>query len=336
MNRLVAIFLVLIVYNPVMSQQLQVQHSNGYAQGTTYSIDYVDNQNRKFDDAFIQLLSDFDQIFSAYKSTSIISRINRNEDTVKVDSLFEHCFNRSMTISKESNGDFDITVAPLVNAWGFGPKQRMEMDSAIVDSLFHCIGYKDVSIVNHQVIKKNPRITLDFDAIAQGYSTDLVSQFLRTKGVNDFLVNIGGEVYASGTNAYGNKWRVQVEMPYENSSDSLNPIKCTLEVKNLAVSTSGNYRNFYIENGKRYSHEINPHTGYPARSNLLSSTIIARDCESADGYATATMVMGLDASIQFLKKHPELDAILLFSKPDGTIDSYQTKAIDGMIVKQKH
>jgi len=318
----------------IFAQQLQVIRSDGYAQGTTYSIQYYDNQNRNFDNEFAQLLAEFDLIFSAYDSSSIVSRVNRNENHVIVDSLFIECFDKSMKISNQTKGDFDITVGPLVNAWGFGTKQKKQVDGHIIDSLLKFVGYKNVFIFKKTVIKKDKRITLDFNAIAQGFSTDLVSRFLLSKGVTNFLINIGGEVYANGFEGNGDSWKVGIEMPNENNSDSLNPIKATLLVKNLAVSTSGNYRKFYIENGVKYSHEINPHNGYPAKNNLLSATIVTKDCASADGYATACMVMGLEKSIAFLKSHTEIDAFLYYSKPDGSIAIFKTKGIDGMLDKK--
>jgi FAD:protein FMN transferase len=317
----------------IFAQQLQVMRSDGYAQGTTYSIQYYDSQNRNFDAEFTQLLANFDLIFSGYDSSSIVSRINRNENHVIVDSLFIECFDKSMKISEQTKGDFDITVGPLVNAWGFGTKQKKHVDSLIIDSLLKFVGYKNVFIFKKSVIKKDKRITLDFNAIAQGYSTDLVSRFLLSKGVANFLINIGGEVYANGFEGNGDSWKVGIEMPNENHSNSLNPIKATLMVKDLAVSTSGNYRKFYVENGIKYSHEINPHTGYPAKNNLLSATVVTKDCASADGYATALMVMGLDKSIAFLQSHSEIDAFLYYSKSDGSIEIYKTNGIDAMLKK---
>ena len=333
MSRFFSFLLFVLLGSSLLAQQLSEIRSTGFAQGSTYTIKYLDNQNRNFDDAFSQLLAQIDLIFSGYDSLSIVSRINRNEKQVLVDSLFEECFEKAMEISRQTNGDFDITVAPLVNAWGFGSKQKMHIDGSVIDSLMKCIGYKNVSLSAHTVVKKNINISLDFNAIAQGFSSDLVSRLLLSKGVTNYLIEIGGEVYAHGTDAHGDLWKVGIEMPIENSSDSLNPIQATLKLQNAAVSTSGNYRKFYIENGMKYSHEIDPHTGYPSRSSLLSATIVAKDCASADAYATACMVMGLKKSITFLKKHHEIDALLYYAKPDGSIASYETKGIQAILIK---
>ena len=230
-----------------------------------------------------------------------------------------------MEISHETEGAFDITVAPLANAWGFGFKKGEFPDSATVDSLRQLVGYEKVELTaDGHVRRQDDRMQLSCSAVAKGYAVDVIAQLLRRKGVKNFMVDIGGEVVVSGQNPQGSLWRIGINKPVDDSL-SLNQELQT--VLTLTIATSGNYRNYYYHEGKKYAHTINPHTGYPALHNLLSATVIARDCMSADAYATAFMVMGLERAKAFVEARPDLDAYFIYADSTG---SYQTYMTEGM------
>lgn len=305
---------------------------SGYAQGTTYSITYFDKKKRDFQPEIDAILQKFDKSVSLWDSGSIICRLNRNDETAVIDEYFRMCFEKAMEISKISDGAFDITVAPLVSYWGFGLKNLGKADSFGVDSILKFVGYNMVELQNNVLIKKDKRTSLDFNGLAQGYSVDLISRFLESKSITSYLVEIGGELYGKGTKPNGDFWKVGIETPDDNSQTN-NPLYAIANLQNKALSTSGSYRKFYFLNGKKYSHSINPHTGYPAFNNLLSVSVLANDCISADAYATTFMVLGLEASKQFLANHPELQAYLIFSGSDGNYETYQTPGLKELIVK---
>jgi FAD:protein FMN transferase len=316
---------------PSYSQKNPVKIS-GYAQGTTYSITYFDKKNRNFQSQIELILKNFDKSLSLWDSNSIICRVNRNEKNVIIDNYFRACFDKAMEVSKNTDGAFDITVAPLVSYWGFGLKNREKIDSSRVDSILKFVGYKRVELIGNTIIKADKRTSLDFNALAQGYSVDLVAQFLDNKGITNYIVEIGGEVYAKGSKPSGDSWKVGIETPADNPQSN-NPLFAVASLKNKALSTSGNYRKFYVLNGKRYSHTINPHTGYPALNSLLSVSVFADNCISSDAYATAFMVLGLDESKQFLEKHPELQVYMIYSGTDGKYEIYQSPGLKDIVVK---
>ncbi len=313
------------------SQQEPVRIS-GRAQGTTYNVTYYDEKNRNFFPEIETLLKNFDKSVSLWDSTSIISRVNNNEKNVVLDEYFKVCYNKCLEVSKATDGYFDCTVGPLVRGWGFSFKKKAKMDSAMVDSLVKFVGYQLVEMKDGKIIKKDPRIKLDFNALAQGYSVDLVSRLLDSKKINNYIVEIGGEVYAKGKKTNGDNWKVGIEKPLDNAEGS-NPLKAIVKLENRALNTSGNYRKFYIENGVRYSHEINPKTGYPAHNTLLSATLFVGDCMTADAYATAFMVMGLDKSVKFLSEHHELLAYLIYSDENGNYKIFQSDELKNIITE---
>ncbi len=323
MNKIILVFGLLTALALRSFAQEEPIRISGNAQGTTYHITYFDKENRYFAQAIDTLLNAFNKSVSLYDSTSIICRVNDNDPTVVLDAYFLECFRKSMEVSKATDGAFDCTVGPLVKGWGFSFKKKAKMDSAMVDSLLQFIGYKFVQIQDGKVIKKDPRITLDFNALAQGYSVDLVSQLLDKKHIESYIVEIGGEVYAKGKKPNGSNWKVGIEKPIDNP-DGDNPLRAIVKIENKSLNTSGNYRKFYIENGIRYSHEINPKTGYPAHNTLLSATVLAADCITSDAYATSFMVMGLDKTKEFLKTHPELWVYLIFTDEKGSYQVWES------------
>jgi thiamine biosynthesis lipoprotein len=298
----------------------------GNAQGTTYHITYFDKQNRNFELEIKQILKDFDLSVSTYIPNSIISRINSNEKNVIVDKYFKACFKKAKEVWKNTKGAFDPTVYPLVNAYGFGPGKKQKLEKSKIDSILNFVGFQLIELKGNKVIKKDPRVALDFNAFAQGYSVDVVSDFLNSKGIDAYIVEIGGEVYANGRNSDGSNWKIGIEKPIDNK-ETVNPLKAIAKLEDMAVATSGNYRRFTMEDGVKYVHHIDPKTGYPTKNNLLSASIFAKKCMISDAYATGVLVLGLEKAKVFLTKHPELQAYLIYSDDYGNYQVYETPGL---------
>ena len=290
------------------------QHDEGFVFGTVYHITYESSTNYK--EGIEAELKKVDQSLSPFNKTSIISHINRNEK-VLVDSMFYDVFTLAEHISKETDGAFDITVAPLVNLWGFGFKKGVNPSQNAIDSIRAFIGYKTVKLNNKQIVKANPKTMLDCSAIAKGYGSDVVAKFLKAKGIKNFMVEIGGEVVVSGISEKQKPWHIGINKPTDDSLNTSNELQDILEVSDIAMATSGNYRNFYYKNGKKYAHTIDPKTGYPVQHSILSATVLAKNCATADAYATSFMVMGMDGAKKVLKQHPELCAYLIYADEKG-------------------
>ena len=313
------------------------RHAEGSIFGTIYHITYEADRDLQPD--MVEALMRVDNSLSMFNDSSVISRINRGEDVnLSKQRMFVEVFQLAQTISKETNGAFDITVAPLVNAWGFGFKNDTKPSPAAIDSLRQFIGYQNVNIVNHQVQKTNPRTMLDCSAIAKGYGTDVVARLLRSKDVSNFMIEIGGEVVVAGKNDRGGPWRIGVTKPTEDPENQNNELQAVLSLPYhnststskhtlSALATSGNYRNFYYKDGKRYAHTIDPRTGYPVQHNILSATVIAPNCATADAYATSFMVLGLDSAKQVLAHHPELLAYLIYTDEKGQYATWQSEQL---------
>ena len=291
------------------------QKDEGMVFGTIYHITYQSDTNyQKEIEAELQKV---DHSLSPVNKTSIISCVNRNEK-VKVDEMFSEVFQLAEKISGDTDGAFDITVAPMVNAWGFGFKTGNPPTKQTIDSLRAIVGFHTVSLQDGYVIKKNPKTMLDCSAIAKGYGTDVVARFLKKKGVQNFMVEIGGEIVVNGNSEKLQPWRIGINKPTDDSLNTSQAIQDVVSVSNIAMATSGNYRNFYYKNGKKYAHTIDPKTGYPVQHNILSATVFADDCATADAYATSFMVLGLDGARKILEKHPELCAYLIYSDQKGS------------------
>ena len=311
-------FLTLLVVGTVLiirQQQSMPYHQNaGFIFGTSYHITYqCDSDLHHSIQAELQKV---DNSLSPFNKKSVITAINQNEDVVP-DKMFLEVFQKAMDISRETNGAFDITVAPLVNAWGFGFKSGQQPTPHQVDSLLQLVGYKKVSLKGKKVQKQDPRIMLDCSAIAKGYGADAVARLLRHYDVKNFMVEIGGEIVTSGINTQRLPWKIGVTKPTEDSLATGSELQSILNVTDKAMATSGNYRNFYYKGGKRFAHTIDPMTGYPVQHSLLSATVLASDCATADAYATSFMVMGIDKAKEVLDKHPELMAYFIYSDDHG-------------------
>ena len=290
------------------------QHNTGFIFGTIYNITYQSD-----DDLQTEIegeLKKVDESLSTFNKTSTISKINQGKD-VKVDDMFAEVFTLGENIAKETDGAFDMTVAPMVNTWGFGFKTGKEPSKAVVDSLRNIVGYQKIKMEKKHIIKQNPDTMLDCSAIAKGFGSDVVAKFLRQKGIKNFMIEIGGEIVTYGLNEKRVPWKIGVTKPVDDSLNNQQEIQTILNVTNKAMATSGNYRKYYYKNGKKYAHTIDPKTGYPVQHNILSSTVFADNCATADAYATAFMVTGLDGAKKILAKHPELMAYFIYADQNG-------------------
>lgn len=304
----------------------------GFAEGTTYSI--IFENKGKFSPEGLKeevekILDEFDLSLSLYNEASILSKVNRNEDVI-TDDYFREAFDKSIAITELTGGAFDITVGPLVKAWGFGPEAHKNFSESGRDSLLRLVGMSKVKLVDGRVVKDDPGIQLDLNAIAKGYSVDVVSRYLTELGIKNHLVEIGGEVRVRGKKQ-GNPWRIGIDRPEDNNFIPGNDLQAIIMLQDRSLATSGNYRRFYVEDGVKYSHTIDPRTGYPARNPLLSATVLANDCATADAIATACMVMGKDKSIEFFGLHPEYDAFLIFSDEHGNYQVWMTEKLKSSI-----
>ncbi len=306
----------------------------GETQGTTYHIIY--RYSKMIKPQVDSILNEIDLSLSIYNPNSIISKVNRNEP-VQVDEHFIKVFNKAMEISEATNGAFDVTVGPLVEAYGFGPGGKLQnLSKQKIDSILQFVGYHKVHLEGNRVIKDDPRIQMDFNAIAQGYTVDVIAKYFDRLGITDYMVEVGGEVITKGKNEFGEPWRIGIDKPIEGSTEASREIQLVLGLKGTkkAVATSGNYRRFYIENGIKYTHTIDPHTGQPTKSNLLSVSILSNNCTDADGYATACMVMGLEKAIELVNRKANLEAFFIYFDNEGKYRFYFTPGFRKYVIEE--
>jgi FAD:protein FMN transferase len=336
-NRILSLLLLFIFIAPSCRNKKPVfSNFTGFTQGTTYSIVYDNRKNIKPEEVKLKveiILHDFDMSLSLYQDSSIISKINRNEKVVP-DSFFTEVFKKSVFISEMTKGTFDITVGPLVRAWGFGPGAHKNFKKEKRDSLMKLVGIEKVSLINGNLVKSDPAMYLDMNAIAQGYAVDVICRYFDTIGIPNYLIEIGGEVRAKGTKA-GALWKIGIDKPEDNNMLPGQTLQAIIKITDKSIATSGNYRLFYVEDGIKYSHTIDPRTGYPSRNKLLSATIVADECAMADGIATACMVMGKDDAIEFINKNPQLSAYFVFSDDDGNFRTWISENLKGMITEEE-
>jgi len=318
----------------------ETYHKNeGVIFGTTYHITYEYNSDLHED--IVAELKKVDATLSMFNDTSIVARINKGENP-PLHAMFSRVFNRAMEVSKVTNGAFDITVAPLVNAWGFGFEKSGNMTQHKVDSLLHYVGYQKIRIAKGRIEKDNPNVRLDFSAIAKGYGVDVVAQYLESKGVHNFMVEIGGEVVVSGIapkhddsdSKTSRLWRIGINKPVEDSLNIDQSLQGILQLTDCGMATSGNYRNFYYKDGKRYAHTIDPHTGYPVQHTLLSTTVLAPDCMTADAYATAFMVMGLEKAKALVLSQKSLEAYFIYTDRKGILRVWMSPGMERNVAKR--
>lgn len=302
----------------------------GRAEGTSYNIVYQYEGNKDFRMDIENMLADFEKSLSVYDDASIISRVNRNED-IEVDEYFLQVFNRAKQISIQTEGAFDISAEPLFKAWGFSSGEKNIPDKDQIERLKARVGMDKISIQNKRVMKSNPEIQLNANAIAKGYSADIVASYLEEQGCVNYLVEIGGEIRVKGCNTQGEAWRIGIDRPSESNPIPGQDLQVILQITDKGIATSGNYRQFYIENGNKVTHTINPSSGYPVNHNLLSTTVIAHDAIAADAFATAFMVAGMEKSLEWIEMNPYLDALFICDEK-GEYKVYYTSGIENNIV----
>lgn len=319
--------LLLLSFSACRQEAPRYTQLEGKAQGTTFHINYKNARDINFSVQVDSLFRRIDKSMSLWDSTSIISRVNRNEPGVVADEHLIKVYNRSREISERSGGAFDITVGPLVKAWGFSYKKGLPPpDSTKVDTLLQLIGFQKIRLENGVFVKNHPAMEIDVNAIAQGYTVDLIAQFLEQQGIHDYLVEIGGEVRSAGKNERSEFWKIGIDKPVDNPEQE-RLLQTTLLLKNRSLATSGSYRKFVVRDGKKYSHAIDPATGYPITHNLLSVSVLADDCASADAYATAFLVMGMDKAMQLAQKQ-ELEIYCVYADEKGAL---QVQATPGFL-----
>jgi thiamine biosynthesis lipoprotein len=309
----------------------QYMYYEGPIQGTSFHITYEwDLDLAKEIDS---LLLNFNKSLSNYDPQSVISRINYNESN-ETDALVEEMFQTSARVFKETDGAFDITVAPIVNAWGFGWMRNdanLLPNSNQIDSLLEFVGMDKIKIENSKIIKENPNTMFVTNAIAQGLSVDYVSDYFFKLGIANFLVEIGGEIYCFGVNNSGEPWRIGIDKPIEGSSYEDRENQIIINLSGKAIATSGNYRKFIENNGEKLGHSIDPRTGYPEENNLLSVSVISNNCMDSDAFATGFMVCGLDKSIEIAERIENLDAYFIYIDNDNITKSKWTSGFDKQI-----
>ena len=323
-------FLVLLIVGTVLilKKQPPFRTDQGLVFGTMYKITYqhADNLKPEIEAA----LKEVDNSLSPFNKNSVITRINNNTD-MTADSLLTDVFLLAKSISEETHGAFDITVAPLVNAWGFGFDSSTNVSRETIDSLRQFVGFEKIALKDGKIIKQDSRTTLDCSAIAKGYGVDHVARLLDSKGVENYMIDIGGELVLKGKNPKMNSWRIGINKPIDDSLSVNQELQTVIEITNAGLATSGNYRNFYYKDGKKYAHTINPRTGYPVQHNILSSTVVAKNCATADAYATAFMVLGLDSAVAICNEHPEIDAYFIYSDDKDSTRIFYTEGMKRFI-----
>lgn len=326
--------MVMVACQPSVNEKVYL--IEGEAQGSTYHIKYIAERDENLKPAIDSILEVIDLSMSTYRSDSAISKINQGDTTVVVDEHFRKVFEASQQIWQESEGLFDPTVGVLVNAWGFGKQKISEADLPTdkkIDSLRKYVGFDKVALTEKNLIKKRyTEILFDFNAIAQGYTSDVVANYLSARGIKNYIVEIAGEMYLKGKNTVEDKsWTIGVENPLKPLDDR--DLVATIQFTNQGLATSGNYRKVWTDsNGRKYVHSINPLTGRATQSDVLSATVVAPSTMLADGYATMFMVMGLAKSKAFLEKHPDLAVLLVYSDDKHQEATYKTKSFEKLII----
>lgn len=327
---LVAIVYLLFLRHSKGNEKALYQHNEGTIFGTLYHAKYLCARDLQADiEAELQKV---DASLSMFNPGSTISKINKGESN-QVDEMLSEVLELSFSINKATDGAFDPTVAPLVNAWGFGFKNGQLPNNKQVDSLLVLVGLSGIHLEGNKLTKDNPLSILDFSAIAKGYGVDKAAQVLRSHNIKDFMVEIGGEVVTEGVNEKGEPWRIGINKPDDDSTSTNTELQDVISLSGKAIATSGNYRNYYIKDGRKIAHTINPKTGYPAQQDILSSTVMAPNCAEADAFATAFMVLGLEQAKQVLRTQPQLEAYFIYSDEKGNYQTWCTEGFNKLIVK---
>lgn len=301
--------------------------NEGRVFGTFYSLIYQHPEGVDLHQEVIAALQGLDASLSIFNDSSVIARINRGAQG-EVDALFLQMYNQALEVSTVTNGAFDITVGPLVDLWGFGRGTRKQVSKAEVDSIRQRVGYHNLTLQDNVLVKADSLIRLDASAIAKGLGVDVALNCLKEHGCVNAMVEIGGEVACCGVNPDGKSWRIGINKPVNDSIGTDKSMECVLHLTDIAVATSGNYRQFYYHEGKKYAHTIDPRSGYPVEHNLLSATVVAPSCMEADAWATAFMVLGVDSALVLCDSRPELDCFLIYENDNGEVITRQSANFD--------
>lgn len=311
MKKILFVLLLLAIYS---CNKSNYRAYRGGMYGTTFSIIY--NYHSNLDKDIYDRMNSINASLSMFNPNSTISKFNqKGVMQIAIDSDFEKMYTKAVEVYEATDGAFDISVAPLINAWGFGYKHQKLPTDEVVDSIMNFIGMDKVTMENHFIKKKIDGVELDASSIAKGLGVDLVAEYLDDKNIKNYIVEIGGEVRVKGVNRNGVKWRVGIDKPLEH--DKNREIQLILNMDDGAVATSGNYRNFYIKDGHKYTHTINPHTGYPVSKSILSASVYSATCMEADAYATAFMVLGLDAAKSVIKNVKNIEGLIIYGEEDN-------------------
>ncbi|MCL2682942.1 MAG: FAD:protein FMN transferase [Bacteroidales bacterium] len=314
MNKFFIFFTIIFAISCSQKQPQPVRFS-GEALGTYYVVSYYDINENVYQSEVDSILKAFLFIASLHNPESEINAVNENKDIV-LSPMFQDIFNKAVSISEISDGAFDFTVGPLVRAYGFWNKEREEITDEKIAEYLKFVDYKGIQIVDNRIVKKNPNMKIDFNAIAKGYAVDIVGQFLEEKGIETYLIDIGGEILGKGRKPDGDCWRIGIEKPAETAYSDRD-VDTIIELCNAALATSGNYRKYYEKDGKRHSHTIDPKTGKSVEHSLLSVTVRDSETWRADALATAMMVWGVEKSLQMLEKLPGVEAYFISAGNDG-------------------
>ena len=329
---LLFLFTILLISCKSSSKEAELTYyqESGEIFHTTFHIKY--EYDRSVREEIMEALQRFDDSLNPFKESSIIGKVNNNVP-VKLDSMFLKVFNKSIEVARITDGKFDITASPFINAWGFGFKDMDNVTKEKIDSMKPFVGYNKIRSEDGVVVKDDPRVQINTSGISKGYSCDIVAYLLQELGIKNYMVEIGGEITMKGINEKGNCWRIGIDKPTDDSTAMRRELQIILSICDKAVATSGNYRNYYMKDGVKYSHTIDPLTGYPSEQNILGATIIADDCMTADAYATAFMAMGLDKSVGVAHKIPGLHYYFIYVKPDGSVDSMFSDEFDQFLAE---
>ena len=324
---IIILWFFLVHFVAIAQNQIPMISISGEAQGTTYHIKYFDSQNRNFKTQIDSILNDFDKCLSIYRTDSEISEFNRSDSHTFKSPYFYQVLKKSKEVYLATNGAFDPTIMPLVEAYGFGPKKNKNPGNINLDSLLKLVGFNQIEFDSLSVKKKKPNLSLDFNGIAQGYSVDLIGKFLQRQNINQYMVEIGGEILCKGNKNDGKPWVTGIENPLK-----LGSLEVTVQLSNKAMTTAGNYRNHFEKDGQVFNHIINPKTGSMEQSSLLSVTVFAKDAITADGYDTAFFVMGLEETKKFLAGRKDIDVYMVYTDDAGKLNTYVTDGIKDLIL----
>lgn len=303
----------------------------GEAQGSYFAVTYYDELNRNLKHEIDSIFHAVDVSVNLWVDTSVISKVNRNED-VTLDSIFIDNFHIAQEAARLSGGYFDPTISPIVAAWGFSYKNGDSVTPQLIDSLKQLVNYSNIHIENGKVIKEHPAMTLDFNAIAQGYTSDLIASFLDSRGIKNYLIDTGGEIMARGCKPNGQSWIVGIEKPADNW-DSEQVVQTRVALRDKGLVTSGSTRKYVERNGKRYSHCIDPTTGYPVEHNLLSATVLAENSVWADALASICMVMGMEKSLPLIESLDGVEAYYIYADEKNELRVFATEGFKALVIE---